>query len=275
MAMAPGNQAITGGTVLRAPAIQSPDYVPGIAGWIIRQDGSAEFNQGTFRGSIEVGPLTGAHFVVNNSNTGDVIDVYDSSNRLAFSIDAAGDVTSYNPSSLAVPYTRFHNGQQEFNNASGFNTLDPPTVSAPIITNSGTELVLNSGTPNAGSDNAAISLFGGTTSAGAEIRATSRGGVTGDMLHLDTSNNDRNLVHIATYNVSTDAGGASTFNHGCFFTPVAGFLAGVNGIGANFPYQYAWFSNPFTASTAHAAFKDNLGAALANTTLGVFGVFFG
>lgn len=35
---------IVGGTALRIPAIQSPDFVTGVSGWIIRQDGSAEFH---------------------------------------------------------------------------------------------------------------------------------------------------------------------------------------------------------------------------------------
>ena len=274
MAMSPGNQAITGGTVLRAPAIQSPDYVAGTAGWIIRQDGTAEFNSGTFRGSIAVGSDPGQHFVVNNSATGDVIDVYNSSNQLVFSIDASGNSTSFAPGSLGDPYTRFHNGRQEFNNASGFTTNDPPAVYSPSIAVGGTSLEIYSGSPASGDHPSFLELFGGATSAGAEIRASQRD-VTGDLLQLDSANNDRSLVHVATYNVTTDGSGVSTFNHNCLFTPVAGFLAGVNGIGANFPWQYAWFANPFTSTTAHAKFVDNFGANLASTTLGIFGMFFG
>lgn len=35
---------VVGGTALRIPAIQSPNFVTGVSGWIIRQDGSAEFH---------------------------------------------------------------------------------------------------------------------------------------------------------------------------------------------------------------------------------------
>lgn len=42
MSLTPGNPTV-GGTTLRLPAIQSPNYVPGTSGWIIRQDGTAEF----------------------------------------------------------------------------------------------------------------------------------------------------------------------------------------------------------------------------------------
>src|SRR5439155_2619013 len=51
--MEPGNP-IVGGTVLRRPAIQSPNYVAGTSGWAIFADGTAEFNGVTIRGIIDV-----------------------------------------------------------------------------------------------------------------------------------------------------------------------------------------------------------------------------
>jgi hypothetical protein len=45
---------IVGGTALRIPAIQSPDFQAGSAGWIIRIDGSAEFNNVIIRGGVIV-----------------------------------------------------------------------------------------------------------------------------------------------------------------------------------------------------------------------------
>jgi hypothetical protein len=54
--MQPNSPAIAG-TVLRVPAVQSPNYVAGSVGWIIRADGSAEFNGVTMRGDLYiVGP---------------------------------------------------------------------------------------------------------------------------------------------------------------------------------------------------------------------------
>jgi hypothetical protein len=50
MALKFGNP-IVAGTILVIPAIQAPGYLPGSAGWIIKQDGSAEFNNLTLRGS--------------------------------------------------------------------------------------------------------------------------------------------------------------------------------------------------------------------------------
>lgn len=37
-------------------ALSSPNYVPGVSGWIIKKDGSVEFNIGVFRGTIIISP---------------------------------------------------------------------------------------------------------------------------------------------------------------------------------------------------------------------------
>lgn len=54
------NEAVGGQTLVRAQ-IKSPNYVPGVSGWAIKRDGSAEFNTLLLRGSWEVDapvPLT-------------------------------------------------------------------------------------------------------------------------------------------------------------------------------------------------------------------------
>lgn len=53
---------ILGGTVLRIPAEQSPNYVPGVSGWIIKQDGSAEFNNLSIRGTFN-----GTDFIIDSA----------------------------------------------------------------------------------------------------------------------------------------------------------------------------------------------------------------
>lgn len=51
---------VVGGITLVRPAIQSANYVPGVSGWAINRDGSAEFASGTFRGPvIVIDPATG------------------------------------------------------------------------------------------------------------------------------------------------------------------------------------------------------------------------
>lgn len=53
---------IASGLVLVRPALQSPNYVPGVSGWAINRDGTAEFNGVTVRGALHIGgpaPLAG------------------------------------------------------------------------------------------------------------------------------------------------------------------------------------------------------------------------
>ena len=82
MALKPENPVV-GGTVLRRAAIQSPNYVPGTSGWTINQDGSVEFNNGTFRGTISGGQLfiyNGnpgvGNLVLSNANPGTTQDQF-------------------------------------------------------------------------------------------------------------------------------------------------------------------------------------------------------
>lgn len=47
---------VVGGTTLIRESIHSPDYEPGVKGWTINRDGTAEFSDVTVRGDIELGP---------------------------------------------------------------------------------------------------------------------------------------------------------------------------------------------------------------------------
>lgn len=56
------NSILGGASRLIRKAIQSPNFTAGISGWSINKDGSAEFNNGTFRGTI-----TASAFIIRNS----------------------------------------------------------------------------------------------------------------------------------------------------------------------------------------------------------------
>jgi hypothetical protein len=65
---------VVGGTTLIRPAIHSPDYVQGNAGWSINKDGTAEFNNVVVRGSgvsnaVIVGPANGPQVQIGSSAT--------------------------------------------------------------------------------------------------------------------------------------------------------------------------------------------------------------
>lgn len=61
-ASAPGanNSILAGAGTLIRTMIQSPNYVPGVSGWTINKDGSAEFNNLTVRGQF-----LGTNFIIN------------------------------------------------------------------------------------------------------------------------------------------------------------------------------------------------------------------
>lgn len=74
--MAFSNPILGGGGNLIRQAIKSPDFLAGLAGWRIAKDGSAEFNDVTVRGRLEMGP-DGANIDRNqaySSLNGGVVD---------------------------------------------------------------------------------------------------------------------------------------------------------------------------------------------------------
>lgn len=58
---------VVGGTVLVRSAIQSPNFVTGVSGWIIRQDGTVEFDAGLFRGDVYVSDGGGGYTQITAS----------------------------------------------------------------------------------------------------------------------------------------------------------------------------------------------------------------
>lgn len=113
----PGNP-IVGGTVLRIPAIQSPNFVTGTSGWSINQDGTAEFNGLIVHGTVILG--IGSNNVIIMDFTRRAIFVYDAGGNLVISLaptggtDSLGNtyqsgVVSYLPGTL-TQYSQLING---------------------------------------------------------------------------------------------------------------------------------------------------------------------
>jgi hypothetical protein len=70
---------LAAGIVLVRPALQSPDYDTGVAGWSINADGSAEFNNITIRGgagvpAIIVGPEGEPQVIIYNNGANGVVE---------------------------------------------------------------------------------------------------------------------------------------------------------------------------------------------------------
>lgn len=81
---------ITGGQgALVRPAIKSPNYNPGVDGWSINKDGSAEFNDLTIRGTFR-----GTEFIINSSGYF-IYDGTPANGNLVISITSASGTDSF------------------------------------------------------------------------------------------------------------------------------------------------------------------------------------
>jgi hypothetical protein len=61
------NAVVGGAQKLIRAAIQSPNFLTGISGWIIRKNGTAEFSSGIFRGTITASSFAGTDFILNQN----------------------------------------------------------------------------------------------------------------------------------------------------------------------------------------------------------------
>lgn len=264
MSMQPDGQSPVGSIVLRIPAIRSPNYVAGTSGWTINQDGTAEFNAGTFRASIEVGPNPGAHFIVYNPATGDVLDVYDTANNLIAKIDNTGAFTVYDyggvPGGPLFDHTQF--GQSglifssdqdlsmavfEFSGSGGSVSL-PAFVELQVDNNAAPSHIYTL-QAYAGSDDGSFAptLYG------------SERGINGSMLQSDRRSTD-NLRHSDQYTCNTNASGIGTFSHGCSFTPKGATFTAFAAVAAG-ATQFSIQNGSWTSSQVTIAVKTPAGAA--------------
>jgi hypothetical protein len=97
---------IVGGTALRIPAIQSPNYSPGVAGWIVKINGDAEFNnltiRGTFNGTDFIIDANGAFFYSGTPAAGNLIaSITTNSGTDSFGNTYLGGITTYSGTEFA------------------------------------------------------------------------------------------------------------------------------------------------------------------------------
>jgi hypothetical protein len=71
-----GNPIVGGAGSLVRQSIHSPDYVPGVSGWSINKDGTAEFNSTLIRGDLRVVGANGSEVWIHEVDSSAQIDVY-------------------------------------------------------------------------------------------------------------------------------------------------------------------------------------------------------
>ena len=129
--MQPRDQ-IVGGTTLRIPAIQSANFVSGASGWAIFQNGNAEFNGATFRGTVIIeggsqailiysGIPAAGNLLISIAGTAGV-DAFGNGYPLGFAINPAGTNTPAIELTLlaGAPIQFFPSGLTKENNAAAF-----------------------------------------------------------------------------------------------------------------------------------------------------------
>lgn len=92
---------VVAGTTLIRAAIRSPDYVPGVSGWSINRDGSAEFNDAVFRGEVLVRGSNGGYIQIWNDGGDASIDLMPD-DEPGFTFDAADIIAASNPTSAGL-----------------------------------------------------------------------------------------------------------------------------------------------------------------------------
>lgn len=107
------NPIIGGMAALIRQAIRSPNFVAGLSGWSINKDGSVEFNNGTFRGTISAatidgGVVVGALIETAAGNPSIQLDslrntffIYDSDNHLVATASQSSGQDFFNNTWLA------------------------------------------------------------------------------------------------------------------------------------------------------------------------------
>lgn len=257
--MSPQYDAITGGEVLRIPALQSPNYAAGSTGWIIKGDGTVEFNNGTFRGSVEIGTDPGQHIIVANTVTGDAIDVYNSGNQIVFKINNAGALLSIDP--VSTNYVRMNGGFIEFGNTSSPAQANPTVIGNSTASQSYVTMDSGQSTNIAGASH--IRCYDTNAGSGSAYIEGFQRNVIGAVMQRSTGTG--NLFHFNTYSVTTDGTGTFTFTHGAGFTPTGGMWTTAS---LGVPTMGYLFS--FSSSTATGrAFNGGSGA---NTTSATFNI---
>lgn len=97
------NPIVGGGGSLIRTLIRSLNYVAGVAGWAVYQDGTAEFSSLTSRGDFQSGPTAGAH--VTMTSTG--LRVYRTNGTLMFSVNTSTEEVTFHDDT-GTEYAQFN-----------------------------------------------------------------------------------------------------------------------------------------------------------------------
>lgn len=216
---------IVGGTALRIPAIQSPNYTPGVSGWIVKINGDAEFNNLTVRGEFH-----GTNFVINSSGAF-FYDPTPAAGNLVASIAAADGTDAYGNTYLGGIVTYSGSTFASLNVGNVLLGVIADAVNAAVVGLSGSDgLFLSSPVSGSNTDTSTLDLLDGqrsvtpTSAAGFPHMLMDGTGWVRDALIAATDNG--NVWTPETWQYVGTTPGAATFNANWSGTSVFGTIAG-------------------------------------------------
>lgn len=222
--------------------------------------------------TVPTGATTGERVIIANQSNGDAIDIYNSANKLVFSIDSTGRLVAVSSISNAEAVI---NGGTLFFEDSAQNPNFPQLVNGSTTPDNCT-LNLFGGRPQhyAGvGQGAFVALSTGDTPASEWINTEQRG-IQGAMVQTDISTNANQLVLAASFSGTTDVNGHILVTHNFSVTPSVVVVTGTTpgGTFANLTYGV----NAKTATQVDVSWKvANTGAAFANSFITFDAVMFG
>jgi len=198
--------------------LQSDNFVSGVSGWQLAKNGNMEVNNGTFRGSVQVGVPPAAHTFLNPGN-GDVMDTYDAQGNLVAQIIASGTYINYLfTGGVATQHMRYQStgmvGLSDGDSSLSAIQFDPTGTALPTQARTTITVANNAGTHvyflrlTSGSDSGAV----------LQTMTGNERGVGGSIMQSDQVSTN-NLVHSGDVTGVTDANGNLTITHGASFTP--------------------------------------------------------
>lgn len=221
--MQPDNP-IVGGIVLRIPAIRSPDYVPGVSGWTINVDGTAEFNNVTVRGT----------FIASGSN-GSFVELHSVGNTAEIAVEPGGG--NVNAATIKGGVTA--GGQPQLLITSPQQTLTSPNSTASVIVQGANASLAES---FIGLNADAVQIIGAAGNSGVGDAVLNLGNLQGSPAGV-------NLGIVGGSSLGIDGGGLSIANNITLSTGSVSFLITTMDDGTNRLYLLRTLDNFDCSST--------------------------
>jgi hypothetical protein len=252
--------------------LQSQNFVTGVSGWQIQKNGNAEFNNGTFRGSITSGSNPGQHVVINDAVNGYAVSVYNTLNQLVAYINDIGVIQTQDPTGVGSSVDMFGGS---LTIAQG---TDETIIADQEHTGTQGNATIITSFASGGASNGGLNVWSSGVGVGAQpptVTAIERNTV-GSIVVTDGLST-KNIFHAGIYSGQVAGGnGVWNFNHGASFTPTAVIMTPFDINGVQIDAYPVLGSNPVNSTQCTSQWWTGAGVRVANgVTVAVHAIFLG